>query len=71
MTPNVGTADRLARFVAAALLFACSALAPLPLLVRVFACGVPGLYLLATAAFGGCLGYRLLGLSTCPAGRSS
>jgi len=62
---NVGTMDRLGRAGAAALLLACSALAPLPFWARMGLMAAPGLYLLATALFGTCLGYRLMGRSTC------
>jgi hypothetical protein len=62
---NVGTMDRLARVAAAAALLSCSALAPLPLVARVGLMAAPGIYLLATALFGSCLGYRLMGRSTC------
>jgi hypothetical protein len=46
----------------------CAVVAPLPLLVRVLALGACGLYLLFSALAGTCIGYRLLGRSTCPAG---
>lgn len=62
---NVGTLDRLARGATAASLLACGALAPLPLVARIGMMAVPGIYLLATALFGSCLGYRLMGRSTC------
>jgi len=42
-------------------------LAPLPLVVRVPAFGVLGAYMLVTALAGTCLGYKLMGRSTCPA----
>jgi hypothetical protein len=63
---NVGKSDRLVRLVSALGLLFCAAMAPFPLAVRVGAMALPGLYLLATAAFGSCLGYRLMGRSTCP-----
>lgn len=69
MQQNVGTPDRLARAVAALALLTCSVLAPLPLGVRVAAMGAPGLYMLLTALAGTCLGYTLMGRSTCPAPR--
>jgi hypothetical protein len=43
----------------------CSVLAPLPLLVRVLGFAVTGTYLLLSAWLGSCLGYRLLGKSSC------
>lgn len=63
---NVGKSDRLVRLVSAIALLSCAVMAPFPLAVRVGAMALPGLYLLATAAFGSCLGYRLMGRSTCP-----
>ena len=44
-------------------------LAPLPLLVRVLALGGGAAYLLGSALVGTCLGYRLIGVSTCPVGK--
>jgi hypothetical protein len=46
-------------------LLVCSAMAPLPLDVRVPAFGVVGMYLLYTVLSGTCFGYSLLGKSTC------
>jgi hypothetical protein len=81
MKKNVGKIDRVLRlFGAAALLVGAVALArvallayagwtSLPLLGAV-ALGAQGLYLLFSAAAGTCLGYRLLGRSTC-AGQGS
>lgn len=66
MNRNVGTLDRLARGLGAAGLLAAAVLAPLPLLLRVPLFGGLGLYLLATSATARCLGYRLMGRSTCP-----
>ncbi len=66
MTRNVGSRDRTMRAFAAVLLLTCSVAAPLPLEVRIAGFGVLGAYLLLTALAGSCLGYRLLGRSTCP-----
>jgi hypothetical protein len=66
MTRNVGNTDRIARFIAVIPLITCSFLAPLPLPTRVVAFAVPAVYLLFTALKGTCLGYRLVGRSTCP-----
>jgi hypothetical protein len=70
MKRNVGSIDRAARGVAALALLTYAAVAPLPLHLRVLALAVPAAYLLFTALAGRCLGYRLLGRSTCPAPRS-
>lgn len=67
MIRNVGNLDRFARGATAAALTGCSFLAPLPLETRIIAFAVPALYLLFTALKGTCLGYRLMGRSTCPA----
>ncbi len=66
MTRNIGNRDRLLRVTAALPLLACAFLAPLPLPARLAACAAPGVYLLLTALLGACLGYRLMGRSTCP-----
>jgi hypothetical protein len=68
MKRNVGTIDRLARVLASAALLSCSVMAPLPLVTRMAIFGVAGAYLLFTALTGSCLGYRLMGKSTCPGG---
>jgi hypothetical protein len=67
MTRNVGNIDRVARSIAVLPLIACSFLAPLPLATRIIAFAVPAAYMLFTALKGTCLGYRLMGKSTCPA----
>jgi Protein of unknown function (DUF2892) len=66
MKRNVARWERIARTVAGAGMLAGSFLAPLPPLVRLLAFGGGGLYLLATALAGTCLGYKMLGISTCP-----
>jgi hypothetical protein len=38
--------------------------------VRLAAFSLPAVYLLFTAVAGSCLGYRLMGKSTCPAART-
>jgi len=65
MKHNVGTPDRIVRALAGLAMLACSVMAPLPLLMRVGALGVTGGYLLLSALIGSCLGYRLIGRSTC------
>lgn len=66
MTKNVGNGDRALRGIAATALFTCSVMAPLPLAVRAIAFGGMGVYLAVTALVGTCLGYRIVGMSTCP-----
>jgi len=70
MKQNVARRDRALRAVAGCGMLAGSVLAPFPWAVRLLALGGGGLYLLATALFGACLGYRMLGISTCRAGRT-
>ena len=64
MTKNLGILDRFLRLLGTAGLALGAGAAPLPLVARV-ALGASGLYLLGTVFFGACLGYRVLGLSTC------
>jgi hypothetical protein len=62
---NLGSKDRLARVVGAIPLLACSAFAPFSLPLRMALMAIPAVYLLGTALVGSCLGYRLMGRSTC------
>jgi hypothetical protein len=66
MKRNLGNVDRTLRALAALALATCSGLAPLPLAARV-ALGVVAGYMLLTVLAGTCLGYALMGRSTCPA----
>ena len=70
MKKNVGTKDRVFRALAGLMMLVCSLMAPLPLAVRVAGFGMMGAYLLFTAAAGTCLGYRLMGKSSCPIGHA-
>jgi hypothetical protein len=65
MKTIVGSADRLARLVASLGMFTCAVMAPLPLVVRLLAFALPAVYVLFTAVAGRCVGYALLGRSTC------
>jgi hypothetical protein len=67
---NLGPADRLARAVGAALMIAAAFLIALPAAGQIALAGM-GLYLLGTVAMGTCLGYRLMGKSTCSTHRAS
>lgn len=62
---NLGTKDRLARVVVATPLLMCGMIAPLSLAARMGLMAAPGIYMLGSALFGSCLGYRLMGKSTC------
>ncbi len=66
MKQNAANWDRALRALGGMAMVVCSVFAPLPLLVRVLALGVVGAYMIGTALFGTCLGYRLMGISTCP-----
>lgn len=65
MKRNVGIGDRVFRLLAASAMGSCAAMAPLPLAVRLATFGTAGTYLLFTAVVGSCLGYRVMGKSTC------
>ena len=66
MNKNVGQLDRIFRALAAVAMMIASVFAPLPLPVRVLALGVMGAYMMFPALAGTCLGYRLMGYSSCP-----
>lgn len=66
MTKNLGTSDRILRLIAVAPLTACAFLAPLDAPIRLAAFGLPAVYMLFTTLAGTCLGYALMGRSTCP-----
>lgn len=65
MKRNVGNGERVIRVVGGLALVTCAVMAPLSLAVRVAAFGVTGAYLLISAFAGTCLGYTLMGRSTC------
>ena len=65
MIRNVGHADRWLRAVAGTLMLACGIMAPLSLELRVALLLIPGVYVLFTAMSGWCMGYRLMGRTTC------
>ncbi|QSQ22926.1 DUF2892 domain-containing protein [Pyxidicoccus parkwayensis] len=65
MARNVGKVDRVLRAVAAVGLGVCAVVAPVDGWVRGLMVA-QGLYFLGTSLAGSCLGYRLMGKSTCP-----
>ncbi len=69
MAQNLGRADRIARVAGAVVLFVVSVISPLPLVAQV-ALGMMGLYVLGSSLVGTCLGYRMMGMSTCPVHKS-
>ncbi len=66
MTRNVGKLDRTLRAIAGLALLVCATVAPVPWTTRLGVFAVMGGYMLFTAVAGTCLGYRLMGRSTCP-----
>ena len=65
MAKNLGSADRILRSLAAAMMVAGFFLAPLGLGPRLGML-MMGLYLAFTAFSSTCLCYRMMGMSTCP-----
>jgi hypothetical protein len=65
MPKNLGSPDRLLRLAAAVALLVAALVAPLGVWLRLGALAAPGAYLLVTALAGTCLGYTLMGRSTC------
>lgn len=65
MKKNLGSMDRAARGLGALGMVVGAFVAPVEMAVRV-GLGATGVYVLFTALAGTCLGYRLMGLSTCP-----
>ena len=70
MQKNLAGWDRAARGVTAVLMATCAVMAPLPIAVRVAALALPAVYMAFTALRGTCLGYRMMGVSTCPVPKS-
>jgi hypothetical protein len=67
MNRNLGTADRVLRVLAAIAAAVCAVAGPFSPVVRLGIFGGTAGYLLLTALVGTCVGYRLMGKSTCPA----
>ena len=65
MKQNLATWDRIVRLLGGSGLVVGSALAPLPFAARIGLLAPMGAYLIVSAAAGGCIGYALLGRSTC------
>jgi len=62
---NLGNADRALRATVAVALFVATFIAPVPLMVAV-GLALTGAYMIGTTLVGTCLGYKLMGVSTCP-----
>ena len=65
MSRNLGSLDRALRVFGALALLTCALLSPFSLPLRIAALALPGVYLLGTALLGTCLGYKLMGRSSC------
>ena len=65
LNPNLGNADRTIRAIAAVAMLIASFTTPVPLMAAV-GLAVTGVYMIGTSLVGTCLGYKLIGVSTCP-----
>jgi Protein of unknown function (DUF2892) len=65
MSQNLGNPDRIARVLAAIAMVGTSVIVPLPLVGQI-GLALTGVYMLGTSLVGTCLGYKLMGVSTCP-----
>jgi len=66
MEKNLGSMDRAARSLGATAMLVAAFVAPVQTAIRV-GLGGTAVYLVLTALAGTCLGYRMMGRSTCPA----
>ncbi|MGK3987690.1 DUF2892 domain-containing protein [Sorangium sp. So ce136] len=66
MKRNVGNMERVLRGLGALALLIGAWASPLPLAARLVVLGLSGVYVMFTALSGTCLGYALIGRSTCP-----
>jgi hypothetical protein len=66
MNQNLARWDRVGRTVVATSMLVGAFAARIPWTVAVFALALPAVYMAFTALAGTCLGYRLMGYSTCP-----
>lgn len=68
---NLANWDRYARVVASLALLVAAVAAPMALSLRLpLLLGMAG-YMMTTALVGTCLGYKLMGVSTCPVKRAT
>ena len=65
LNQNLGNVDRALRAIAAVALLIASIIAPLPLMAAV-GLALTGVYMIGTSLVGTCIGYKLIGVSTCP-----
>lgn len=66
MNHNVGSWDRALRTLMGAAMLVGAFVTPFSLAVRVLVFGGMAAYILMTALSGTCLGYKMMGMSTCP-----
>jgi hypothetical protein len=66
MAKNLGSTDRIMRIIGAIALAVCAFAAPLAPALRLSLFGGLSGYMMLTALAGSCLGYKLMGKSTCP-----
>ena len=65
LNPNLGNADRTVRAITAVAMLIASFTTPVPLMAAV-GLALTGVYMIGTSLVGTCLGYKLIGVSTCP-----
>lgn len=65
LNPNLGKADRTIRAITAVAMLIASFTIPVPLMAAV-GLALTGVYMIGTSLVGTCLGYKLIGVSTCP-----
>lgn len=65
LNQNLGNADRAIRAIAAVAMLIASFIAPVPMMAAV-GLALTGVYMIGTSLVGTCLGYKLIGVSTCP-----
>jgi len=70
MKRNLAAWDRGLRIVIGIVLILAAVWAPLSWPLRLFALGGTGAYLIVSALAGTCVGYHLMGQSTCPVERT-
>ena len=68
MNHNVGSLDRIMRVILGIAMASSAAVLQLPSPASAIGLGMMGGYLVLTAMFGRCVGYRLMGRSTCALG---
>ena len=65
LNQNLGNADRTIRAIAGVAMLIASFTTPVPLMAAV-GLALTGVCMIATSLVGTCLGYKLIGVSTCP-----